>query len=447
MKNEKSEIFRKMNRFMGGGILAVLLALVGNVANAACTAPAYTSVDCLGPAKAPVDGLRYYGYPLMSADASKTLTPELQLIPEIKNHTNMVGVVYDPSNPTGLLPLLTQLDASFSALLFINDLFTKADGTLYSATEITSRIQAMKAVILPYKNYIRFGFDEPVWRAHVIYCGTDTTCLWGGPLAAVYNVVTPNLEKWANRLRSAFPGVSVMDVEAGPMIRSNLRLPVNFDLYSFDCYGDFDNCYGVSIPTMFNMLRSKVVNMNTKYGGYRRLAVIAEAELIYNRTVSDPSVPTFAKDDNAALALMQRYNQLYANDTMVNLVAPWIWQTMNEGPAVFFGGRGLPNTRAALEQLGRSITGKPATTWTSAPVIQFSASSGVRVGEKVLWAWSTTGATSCRSITEPTIYPSIPANGVIVAGPELVARVLDYTIECTGPYGTSQKTTQLTVTN
>lgn len=443
----KKEIFGKMGCLIRSGALAVTLGLVSNVAYAACSAPSYTSPDCLGYTKTPVDGVRYYGYPLMSSDASQTAVPELQLVSEIKNHTNVVGVVYDPSNPTSLLPLLKQLDTGFSAILFVNDIFTKKNGTLYSSTEVASRIQTLKQTVLPYKSYINFGFDEPVWRAHMVYCGTNTACLWGGPLPAVYNVVTPNLQKWANQLRIALPGVSIMDIEAGPMIRSNLTLPANFDVYGFDCYGNFDNCYGVSVPTMFNTIRSKVVDMNTRYGGYRRLAVVAEAELMYNRTTSDPSVPLNAKNDDEALALAQRYYQMYANDTMVNLVAPWIWQTMNEGPTTFFGARGLPNTRAALENYGRSITGKPVTTWTSAPVIQFMVSSGVRVGERPLWSWSTTGATSCRSITEPTAYPSAPPSGIIVGGVELAARVLDYTIECTGPYGTSQKTIRLTVTN
>ena len=423
--------------------LAVACALFfGAEARAYRTSSPY-SAD-LGTAQAPVNGLKHVGYPQLSVDADA-----LALIPEMRNHANAIAFFYDPANPHATANLLEQLTPTFKGVLLVDPIFFKSDKTPHPDAEIGRRLIEFKQAVEPYaSNIAYFGFDEPLYKLQSAYCRHSLPCT-NGPLHPLVNShAVPELEKWMAFIRRTVAGPGILWIEAGPMIQDKLDLPVNADLYGFDCYSDWDNCNGVSIKQRFTTLQDKVVELNAGLGGHRRLAVIPEAQLIHDRKSSRADTPVgTAAHDAAAVALLQRYKaELYANNPLVNLVGTWIWADIDAGDGrhVIRGARSLPRTRAWLESEGRAVSGKPNRPWGQPPVVQLHASTGARTGEHLLWVWSSTGASHCTSVTEAGSYPRAPTSGFLL-GMEPQPRSFTYTISCTGPYGTTYKTVAVEV--
>lgn len=414
-------------------------------------APTNSNV-ALGPASSPSNNLQYFGYPLFKND------PEM--IPEIENHANALSMFFIPnSDTTGFSSVIRKLNSNLKAIIFINDIFYDyTTGVEFSPAVVNANIQKLKTIIDPaIQNIIYFAFDEPVWRQTSYKCARSNSSqaqIWAcaepflrnAPEVEIINSSRQSLEAAANKMRSYFPSVGLAVIEGGPMIKSVNPFPRNFDLYGFDCYAPINDCFGTPIATIFRNMREHVVEMNRTYGGFRRLALIPEAMINYNADGINPLTPiSTGKTEDEAIQTFNAYLPIYQNDPMVVLIGVWLWETFNENATLSMGSRGLPKLRAHLEEYGRSITRKPVVSWTKPPLIEFSVSNDSRVGKRSTWAWTTTGATSCYSITEPNDLQNLPPNGLIQTGVETVPRQVEYTIGCRGPYGTSQKTLRYTV--
>jgi len=435
---------------------------------AACTSP-YSPPSCLGPANSSENGLNTFGFVL--AEGGTYNLPKVTQFQEVAKNSNAAAWAYNPANPSDTAAVMEGVSNLTKAYLTINDIFTRTDGTIYSDSEITSRLQTLSTVIAGKTIYVYLGWDEPVWRAQTLACGSSNSCLYNGPNPSIMSTVTANLEKWADMVRQQFPGIGIFLVEAHPIVRSAWTIPKNFDLYSFDCYGPYDACspqwnsstnsFGTPIPVsqIFATLKSKVSALNNAYGGYRRLAVVPEATIYYNRlNLKPPYIPGWdlvqnilnpgnAGTDSSLLELMNKYITLAKSDSMVTTILGFLWGNINEGPTTFFGIRGYPNTRTTMEIEARAVSLKPAP-WPYGlpPVIEFQTTQNMKTNDGgSIWSWTAYDTASCKSITEPQNWQDLPASGGIYRPPETSPTSVSYTISCTNSWGTSQKSLTYTV--
>jgi hypothetical protein len=403
----------------------------------------------LGPAANPVNNLQYYGYPFMR------LEPEL--IPEIASHTNAFSLFYRPDHPEDdekLRQMVSAARPDFKLMIFVNEVFqSPTTHEPYAENQARANVAKLKAAIAGnLKNVAYLAFDEPALRITTGRClaisSNTAPCiekaLYQAPDPKILRDTIEFLERSAVLLRESFPGIGLADIESGPFIKAVNPFPENFDLYGFDCYTPMDNCFGTAIPTLYQNMRNFVTEMNMRLGGFRRLAMIPEATLSINLAGAAPVAVSTGKNEDEAIAVFNSYFNLIKNDPMVILIGVWIWQSFPESNNMFQGARGLPKLRARVEEKGREITGKSTVVWNKPPVIEFVVSD-INVGEKPVWFWSTTGATSCYSVTDRNAYQNLPPNGFMQTNIENVARVIEYTLGCRGLYGDSQKTIRFTV--
>ena len=443
-------------------LVATVLAS-GAVAAMAQVASSFTSPAYLGPQRHQTVGIKYVGH-VMSGLTDVVSAENVQ---EVVGHTNVVGLTHSAANPGKNMAAMRAISGGdVTALLVIDELFQAADGTPLRSGSVDVNFVKLKAVLGKQASKISyFAFDETMWRRQVGYCAGDVACRDNGPVAAVVDEMLPKIEAWAQRLRTEFPGTGVVYIYAGPMVRPTLRaIPANIDIVGFDCYQEPSACASdaatgatYSIQTLFQILKTRVTGLNNDYGGFRRMVLIPPAFMAFDRTVTHPLgngwagnaqlmvdrtlLPATATPDSAALALLQS-NLSLASDPMVIMVGTFLWSSLSEGNAFFYGARGLPQVRAYLEYWGRALLNKPDVPSTLPPVIDIKASGGVPSNTTgSIFAWATTNATACRSVTDEAIgqHQNLPPNGVGYL-PPIAAAVYDYVIECTGPYGTTRKT-------
>lgn len=434
------------------GMMLVLMTGISlvspNAALAFRASSPYASPSHLTQAQAPINGVKHFGYPLL-ASVSGLGTPDFSVVPEIKKHTNIVGVWYDPSNPTGLLPLIDQLSADFKGVIFVQKIFLKPNGESYTPSEIATRLNTFKNVILSRRtNILYLGFDEALLARQTYYCNGVSSCTFGPIHKQVTSEAVPELEQWMFDVRNAVPGPGVFVVESGNMIQQSLDLPVNADVYAFNCYRPMNDCYGETMQARWDRLKEKVSELNRNLSGHRRLAVVPESMLIIQRqpavAPSNPLLPPMtvssASDDAGVVALLESYKPFWKDDPMVTLVSPFLWSLVDAGDqaTMIIGARSLPRTRAWLENLGYAVTGKRILPWRGPPVVQFMRHPVVKVGEYSIWAWSATGAMNCRSVTEPSSFQNLGVSGQVFHF-EDTPREGSYTIACDGPGGTTTK--------
>jgi hypothetical protein len=439
-------------------LVVALLASMGCLAPSAATTFRHFSphahLSQLTQAQTPINGVKHFGYPVL-ASISGLGTPDFAMLPEIRRHTNVVGAWYDPSNPTSLLPLIEQLGPDFKGVIFVQKIFIKASGEAYSPSEIATRLNAFKNVFLSRRTHILyFGFDETLLARQTHYCGQLPSCTFGPLHRLINSEAVPDLEKWMFDVRTALPGPGTLVIESGNMIQASLHLPVNADVYGINCYRPLDDCHGESLQTRFGRLKDKVNELNRFLSGHRRLSVIPESMIVIQRqgaaptpdTATSPLTVSTASDDAGVEALLESYRAFWEAEPMVTLVAPFMWSLMDGGDlsTMIIGARGLPRARAWLESLGHAITGKPRRPWQGPPVVQFLLHPVIRVGEHSVWTWAATGATRCRSVSEPTNYQNLTTSGVVILH-ERQARQGVYTMACDGPGGTTVRSVAVQV--
>lgn len=442
---------------------ALVLSLIAKGAGAACVAPYTNAYECLGVARTSTWGMKTIGYQISQLRS--------EYATEIAATANTVVVGYDPNNPSSIAPIVAKLGPDLKIIIVINSIFTDpATEADRSDLFITSQLNTLASLLAGKTAYIAYlGFDESLWRRQWKACSAVGTpfdqCLRNGADPSINASVVANLERWSARVHDFFRGVSMFYNESGAFIRPAFMLPKNYDSYSFDCYGNFDSCPYVnqSIPALLDTLRTKVLALNASYPAYRRLALIAETTAGYNRwalrpgagygyvydalSPYNPAIANGSGNDNSLRSLIQRYTALAASDRMVTTMVGFVWDNLYEGDMTWLGLRGMPLSRAYMEDYARGITGKPAPNLTTPPTIDFAVTQPMSVNNGgSIWAWAAYNATRCRSVSDPDpALQNLPANGAFWLPPELASRSFDYTLECTGSYGTTQKTIRYTV--
>lgn len=424
--------------------LGAALALTPNLSQSQAAGSPYTHPSNLGPAQQQTWNVRNFGY--LVAGVPK---PEL-MAKETRNHANNFSFIYDAGNPSSSSKAIQEMSSDFKGVIFVDSIFFTDKGTFHSDSTIASNIATFKQAMGSQAAHISYlGFDEPIWRV-------QKTGGYG-PSATTMNKVVPQLERWASMLRQQFPGVGLMYVEAHPMVRSNLILPVNFDSYGFDCYLTYDQCSrdntgtSYSVRDLFMIMKNKVNTLNNNFGGHRRLSLILPTHMMTSpdravlpnqglsgnaELVTDTRLfPASSSPDAPAKALIHRYITELASDPMVTLVGGFIWNTGVEAQATWYGARGLPGVRSYLETYGRNVTGKSGTIPLSNPLVELN-SVGNHNGTAV-WSWSASQASSCRSVTEQS--GPYPPNGILLGS--VLAAGQTYTIECTGLNGVTVRKT------
>lgn len=458
-------------RLLGRCLALAALTLGAFTAQAACVAPYGDPAQCLGVARSPVTGVRNIGYTVLPSGTDAP-NPIGDFVTEIGYYANNVTVAYDPSNPAALAPVLSKLNSGLKLSLVLNSIFLKPDYSDQPEQFIEDQLRMLASQLSGKTAYIAFlAFDEVQWHKHNAACKDERlgfeACLQRGGTQPLVSETAAKLERWSARIRDYFPGVSMAYNESGPFVRPNLVLPKNYDLYSFDCYGNFDSCMGVnaSVPSLMATLKQKVQTLNLVWGGHRTLGIIPETQIAYSRMALRPgsggvtdyvqnalypvnaAIGAGAANDSSLRTLVQRYTAMAAADPMITTIIGFLWGNLHDPASVSQGLRSFPLTRDYLDAYARNITGKPLRTITTPPSIDFGVTPDMTINNGgAIWAWSAYNATSCRAVTENV--PGLPPNGALwVPEPQpplTDGRSFDYTLECTGPYGTTQKTIRYT---
>ncbi len=95
-----------------------------------------------------------------------------------------------------------------------------------------------------------YPFDEPYWNAK----GAGVS----------YTVMADYLHQMNALIKRDLPTAKIVFVEAFAIINENFTVPVESDYVGIDCYGNFDNCYGESIPSYYNKVAAKMTS-NQKF--------------------------------------------------------------------------------------------------------------------------------------------------------------------------------------
>ncbi|MFO0673301.1 MAG: hypothetical protein U0235_27420 [Polyangiaceae bacterium] len=449
-----------------GALITVPLA-----AHAQTTSP-YASVTKLGTAQARgKSGVAHFGH-LLAVPGEATHPEHVR---EVDGHANAVAFFFDASAPSRHASLIASLDNKVSGMVFVNEVFMSPDGSLRPTATVDENLAALKAQLgvkldsgaIPY-----LAFDEPMWRRQSGLCASRggspaaiADCRDNGPRPEVVAEMRPALEGWIDKLRGITAHkLSVVVIEAHPMVRDALELPVNADVYGFDCYEAFDRCswdrktpdVTYSNRQLWSSIKARVQRFNKDFGGHRRMALTVpttrglsrlavrndsgltgSAALALDRRLAAPT----QRPDEEVAALAKRHLDEFATDPMTVVIGTFLWNTVEDGDGVWLGARGLPATRALLEKTGRRLLGRTKVTTERAPIVEFRAQAGAvpkRSGS--IWSWTSTYATSCRSLTEPTLPPMAP-NGALYRVPDAEATTLRYAIECVGPGGKTTATT------
>jgi hypothetical protein len=89
-----------------------------------------------------------------------------------------------------------------------------------------------------------YPYDEPYWAAKNA----------GIP----YSTMESHLNIINRMIKADFPDGKIVFIEAFAVINENFVVPPDVDYAGIDCYGNFDNCYGESIPSYFSKLAAKM---------------------------------------------------------------------------------------------------------------------------------------------------------------------------------------------
>jgi len=91
-----------------------------------------------------------------------------------------------------------------------------------------------------------YPFDEPYWNAKSANIS--------------YAKMKNYLDQMNSLVKSDFPNSKIVFIEAFAVMNENFDIPVQADYVGMDCYGNFDNCYGESIPSYYNKLAARMTD-------------------------------------------------------------------------------------------------------------------------------------------------------------------------------------------
>ena len=89
-----------------------------------------------------------------------------------------------------------------------------------------------------------YPFDEPYWNAK--------------NAGISYSKMAQHLKQMNTLIKKDLPNGKIVFVEAFAIIDEAFTVPIESDYVGIDCYGNFDNCFGESIPSYYNKISQKM---------------------------------------------------------------------------------------------------------------------------------------------------------------------------------------------
>ncbi|WP_415062525.1 hypothetical protein [Bdellovibrio sp.] len=285
----------------------------------------------------PKDNGKYFAHFLV--EASQTA--------EINGYVNTMVVAADEAS------LKVAADKNFSAIAVVSSAFFYKDpqtGKFGMYADYKERWAKMVPALLKYKSKVvgLYPLDEPYWHAVNTGVSVDT----------MYNYLVTA----ADLVKKDFPEIAVIYNEAYPMISSDLRLPPNYDIYSFDCYDGWDLC-GYPVPqrpqhvrqpymNMYNLLKTKVNALNSADGGKRKMLILPPASIYTD------SKGNMGMSEVQLRQITDSFMNLAATDPMVWGVVTFLWNSIDEAGGRWLGLRDLSlETRLKFKYFHQQYTG------------------------------------------------------------------------------------------
>jgi hypothetical protein len=229
------------------------------------------TITCLDPLLKPSTTipphLLYAGYFVgnPTSAASTSIEGFIASMDELKGQGNVVVISYLPQeilhpsiNPDVLIveKILSAKARGFKIVIEIPTVFFDFNFSKmrFNVSSLSLGYQKnwnhFKELITPHLTSIVgfYPFDEPYWNA-----------FGSGVPSSDMKIF---LEEIAVTIKTDFPNIPLIFIEAYPMVNEDLQLPKGWDWIGMDCYGSFDKCGAAgserSIPEYYNVLKSKM---------------------------------------------------------------------------------------------------------------------------------------------------------------------------------------------
>ncbi len=206
--------------------------------------------------------------------SNETIDPDRfkMMLKELQGRTNMISILYVSEQALALAQskgLVTQ--RKLSALALFEEKISIAEELGFSvAVELTPvffdfDVNTLKYDLRKFKNNYQsewagvsavikkhsktnwfYPFDEPYWAAKTA--------------GISYSTMKSYLDQMNSLIKTDFPMGKIVFIEAFIIMNENFQIPQQADYVGMDCYGNFDNCYGESIPSYYNKLASKMTD-------------------------------------------------------------------------------------------------------------------------------------------------------------------------------------------
>jgi F5/8 type C domain len=293
------------------------------------------------PSTTPVDpecpGL-YAGHTLTRFGywGSSFRSPPGDQTPDVASHSNLTFIHDAAWLDTGavavsrdLSRLQTAANHGVKAVLVLRGLFFDTTGQLLPNYQ--ARWNTYATAVAPQKAHIAafYPIDEP-----------DSTAQMRNWLGTVNAAIS-----------AKFPNIPIAVIFNHAQVRPNLIIPAGFDWIGFDCYGDWNNCAGHSIPWYLSTLKSKLTTG-------QKLFLVPDVAIDHPKpAVADPPP---LKEQLIIVNRLDRYYALALNEPRVIGLVPFMWQHFPRPPNSWdwWGAEEMPIIKAKSEQIGRCITGK-----------------------------------------------------------------------------------------
>ncbi|WP_291516667.1 discoidin domain-containing protein [Bdellovibrio sp. ArHS] len=298
---------------------------------------------------------------------------EPQQIAEVNGYLNTLVVAADE------VSLKAVADNNLSAIAVVSSAFFYKDtqtGKFGMYSDYKERWARMVPALQKYKSRVvgLYPLDEPYW--HAVNTGVSLETMYNYLVAA------------ADLVKKDFPDIALIYNEAYPMVVSDLRLPPNYDIYSFDCYDGWDLC-GFPVPqrpqhvrqpymSMFNLVKSKVNALNNADGGQRKMLILPPASIFKD------GMGNMGMSEVQLRQITDNFMNLAATDPMVWGVVTFLWTSFDEGGGRWMGLKDLSQeTRLKFKYFYQQFSGKE-----------------IRLKPVAVTAGSTAGGSSISSFTD-----------------------------------------------
>jgi F5/8 type C domain len=173
-------------------------------------------------------------------------------------------------------------------------------------------------------------------------------------------VPTPEMRNALDSVNAAisakFPNIPIAVIFNHAQVRPNLVIPAGFDWVGFDCYGDWDNCAGHSIPWYLSTLKSRLTTG-------QKLFLVPDVAIPAAKPELGGKAPRL-QQQFIIVNRLDRYYALALNEPRVIGLVPFMWQRKPGNPNTnppqwdWWGADSMQIIREKSEDIGRCITGK-----------------------------------------------------------------------------------------